>query len=156
MALILRLILVLLKGVVLGCKKSDQSAYEKQKAEELAGINNQAYQTLLDDDLRMTHLLDLEELLPEEGKAQLPQAFLMAMMDINEALMELEFESTPEKKSALHQELENLSAELKESVLQTMQQWDAGELVDLQPVVEYHMKKRYVRRLLANLEKLDS
>ena len=34
MALILRLILVLLKGVVLGCKKSDRSAYEKQKAEE--------------------------------------------------------------------------------------------------------------------------
>ena len=80
----------------------------------------------------------------------------MEMMDINEALMELEFESTPEKKSALHQELENLSAELKESVLRTMEQWDAGELVDLQPVVEYHLKKRYVRRLLANLEKLDS
>ena len=34
MALILRLILVLLKGVVLGCKISDRSSYSKQKAEE--------------------------------------------------------------------------------------------------------------------------
>lgn len=129
---------------------------EKQKAEELAGINNQAYQTLLDDDLRMTHLLDLEELLPEEGKPQLPQAFLMEMMDVNESLMELEFDPSEEKKNALHQELVNLSAELKKEVLPVMERWDAGELVDLQPVVEYDMKKRYVRRLLANLEKLNS
>ena len=34
MALVLRLILVLLKGVVLGCKNSDRSSYNKQKAEE--------------------------------------------------------------------------------------------------------------------------
>ena len=65
---------------------------EKQKAEELAGINNQAYQTLRDDDKRLAHLLDLEDKLPEEGQAQLPQEFLMEMMDFNEALMDLEFE----------------------------------------------------------------
>ena len=34
MALVLRLILVLLKGVVLGCKNSDRSSYNKQRAEE--------------------------------------------------------------------------------------------------------------------------
>ena len=44
MALVLRLILVLLKGVVLGCKQSDRSTYMKQKAEEgsytIANRNN--------------------------------------------------------------------------------------------------------------------
>ena len=34
MALVLRLILVLLKGVILGCKNSDRSSYNKQRAEE--------------------------------------------------------------------------------------------------------------------------
>ncbi len=129
---------------------------EKQKAEELAGINNQAYQTLLDDDLRMAHLLSLEEVLPEEGKAQLPQAFLMEMMEVNETLMELEFDPSPEKKEALHKELEELAQQMKSAVQPVMEQWDAGEPVDLQPVVDYYMKKKYVRRLKSNLEKLGS
>ncbi len=131
-------------------------AGEKQKAEELAGINNQAYQTLLDEDLRLAHLLGLEEVLPEEGKAQLPQEFLMEMMEVNEALMELEMAPDEEKKSTLQRELDELGEGLKSAVLPVMEKWDSGEQVDLQPVVDYYMKKRYVRRLKTNLEKIGS
>jgi molecular chaperone HscB len=129
---------------------------EKQKAEELAGINNQAYQTLLDEDLRLAHLLDLEDVLPEEGKAQLPQAFLMDMMEVNEALMELEFDPSAEKKESLRKELDELDEQMKAVARPVMERWDMGESVDLQPVVDYYMKKRYVRRLQSNLEKMSS
>ncbi|HRW75007.1 MAG: co-chaperone Hsc20 [Lewinellaceae bacterium] len=129
---------------------------EKQKAEELAGINNQAYQTLRDDDKRLAHLLDLEDKLPEEGQAQLPQEFLMEMMDFNEALMDLEFEPDPDKIAGLDDALDQLAGELKAEVLPVMEGFDRNEPVDLQPVVDYYLKKRYVHRLKANLAKLGS
>ncbi|MCF8237257.1 MAG: hypothetical protein K9I85_03815 [Saprospiraceae bacterium] len=129
---------------------------EKQKAEELAGINNQAYQTLLDEDQRMAHLLGLEEVLPEEGKAQLSQEFLMEMMEVNEALMELEFEPSVEKKESLSKELQELDERMKAVARPVMEQWDNGEHVDLQPVVDYYMKNRYVHRLQSNLEKMTT
>lgn len=129
---------------------------EKQKAEELAGINNQAYQILKDEDKRLAHLLDLEDQLPEEGQAQLPQAFLMEMMDFNEALMELEFEPDPDKISGLHTELDQLAEHMKDEVIPVMESFDRNEAVDLQPVVDYYLKKRYIQRLKANLAKLGS
>ena len=45
-----------------------------------------------DPDLRMRYILELEGSLGEEGQNQIPQDFLMEMMEINEALMELEFD----------------------------------------------------------------
>lgn len=129
---------------------------EKQKAEELAGLNNQAYQTLLDDDKRLAHLLDLEDKLPEEGQAQLPQAFLMEMMEFNEALMELEFEPDPEQIARMDTELDRLAGQLLADVIPVMEGFDRNEQVDLQLVVDYYLKKRYIRRLKTNLSKLGS
>ena len=72
---------------------------EEKQAEilELSTLNNQAYKTLSDFDKRMKYILDLKEILAEEGQNQLPQSFLMEMMDINEVLMELEFDFDTQK-----------------------------------------------------------
>lgn len=129
-------------------------AGEKQKAEELAGINNQAYQTLQDEDLRLAHLLALEDALPDEGKARLPQEFLMDMMEINESLMELNMDPSEEKRVLLESALIELEDRLRSAVIPVMQAWDSGEQIDLQPVVTYYLKKRYVHRLKSNLDKL--
>ena len=62
---------------------------------ELSTLNNEAYKTLSDFDKRMKYILEIKAVLDEEGKNQIPQDFLMEMMDINEQLMELEFDFDP-------------------------------------------------------------
>ena len=61
---------------------------EEKQAEilQLSSLNNEAYQTLSNFDRRMKYVLDLKGVLAEEGQNQIPQAFLMEMMEINEGL----------------------------------------------------------------------
>ncbi|MBC7913140.1 MAG: Fe-S protein assembly co-chaperone HscB, partial [Pyrinomonadaceae bacterium] len=60
---------------------------------ELSTINNQAYQILSNPTKRIEYILQLHGHAIEGEKYQLPQEFLMEMMEVNEALMELEFDS---------------------------------------------------------------
>ncbi|MEY5068981.1 MAG: Fe-S protein assembly co-chaperone HscB, partial [Bacteroidota bacterium] len=46
-----------------------------------------------DPSKRIAYILELKGLLTEDESYQLPQDFLMEMMEVNEALMELEFDS---------------------------------------------------------------
>lgn len=59
---------------------------------EKATLNNKAYQVLSDPSRRIPYVLELKGLLAEGEAYQLPQDFLLEMMEVNEALMELEFE----------------------------------------------------------------
>jgi len=67
----------------------------EEKQEEvllLSTMNNKAYQVLTDPQKRLHYILDIKGLIQEGENYVLPQAFLMDMMDVNEALMDLEFE----------------------------------------------------------------
>ena len=67
----------------------------EEKQEEvllLSTMNNKAYQVLSDPQKRLHYILDIKGLIQEGENYVLPQAFLMDMMDVNEALMDLEFE----------------------------------------------------------------
>ena len=67
---------------------------EKQAwAMENATINNAAFTTLSDPDKRIRYILELKGLLSDESQQPaLPPAFLMEMMDINEAIMDLQMD----------------------------------------------------------------
>ena len=128
---------------------------EKQKAEELAGINNQAYKTLSNFDARMRYVLELKGLMPEEGQSSLPQAFLMEMMDVNEQLMELEFDFDPERYADVLREVGRREQELLAEVTSVLEAFDSSPIgnIDLQPVVDYYFKKKYLLRIRENLGK---
>lgn len=133
-------------------------ADEAQQAEmlELSTLNNEAFKTLSDLDRRIRYMLEWKGLLGDEHQQPaLPQDFLMEMMDINESLMELEFEPDPAR---------------YEQVLSTVKALEANLLVDVQPILEdytdsdsntdsllvvrdYFLKKRYLLRILENLSK---
>lgn len=69
---------------------------EKQKEIlELSTLNNKAYQVLSNPLKRIEYILQLNDLMAEGDKYQLPQDFLMEMMDVNEALMEQQFDADP-------------------------------------------------------------
>ena len=68
------------------------SAEKQQEILELSTVNTKAFQILSNSKKRVEHILQLNNQIAEGDKYQLPQSFLMEMMEVNETLMELEFE----------------------------------------------------------------
>jgi molecular chaperone HscB len=71
----------------------NESQQKQDEILQLSTLNNKAYHVLSHPLRRIEYVLELHNLITEGDKYQLPQDFLMEMMDINEALMEMEFES---------------------------------------------------------------
>lgn len=71
---------------------ANESEEKQLEILELSTQINKAYQVLADLQKRIEYVLTLNQLLSDEGKYQLPQDFLMEMMEVNEALMELDLE----------------------------------------------------------------
>ena len=59
---------------------------------ELSTVNNKAYQVLSDPQKRLHYILELKGVFKEGENYLLPQTFLMEMMEVNEDLMDLQFE----------------------------------------------------------------
>lgn len=128
---------------------------EDKQAEvlEQSTLNNQAYKTLSDRDARLKYFLDVKGALAEEGQNQVPQDFLMEMMEINEALMELEFEDDPlvrEKVTSLVNELEDRLEDEVADLLEDYRDEEATE-TDLEKLKNYYLKRRYLVRIRENL-----
>ena len=104
---------------------------------------------------KMRYVLQIKGLLGEEEQAaKLPQDFLMDMMDINEQLMELEFDFDAERYQDMLKSLEALENGLEANVKPILDQYsDPGNSADLEIVKEYFLKKRYLLRIRENLSK---
>ena len=132
---------------------------EEKQAEilELATQNNNAYRTLSNIDTRMRYVLELKDVLDEEGKAKVPQEFLMEMMEINELLMELQFDFDQLAYTNAVIKIEQFDKNLFEQirpVLENYKDEDATE-EELLKVKDYYLKKRYLLRLRENLSNFD-
>lgn len=85
----------------------------EEKQEEILNLStqiNKAYNTLSNQQKLVEYILTLFQLLADGDKYALPQTFLMEMMEVNEVLMELEFEaniSTLQKVNTQVKGLEN-------------------------------------------------
>jgi molecular chaperone HscB len=91
----------------------------EEKQEEvllLSTMNNKAYQVLTDPQKRLFYILDLKGLIQEGENYVLPQAFLMEMMEVNEALMDLEFEPDAAKLLSVRMEVDAIEKALFEEL----------------------------------------
>jgi molecular chaperone HscB len=130
------------------------SEARQQEALHLSSINNRAYEVLSDFYLRMQHLLQLRGLLPQEGgNTELPKAFLLDMMDINEALMELEMDPNPQAVTDLTRQVTNLEQSFYQEVQKTIEHYDHAHTSpeELEPVKIFFLKKRYLLRIMEKL-----
>lgn len=125
---------------------------------EMSTLNNEAYKTLSDFDKRMKYILEIKGTLAEEGKNQIPQDFLMEMMDINENLMELEFDFDAGKFNQVKEELKTLESNLLNTVQPHLEKFDEKNPneTELIEVKNYYLKKRYLLRIHENLNKFAS
>ncbi len=121
-----------------------------------ASYNNLAYKTLKDFDPRLRYVLDLYGFLPEEGKATVPQEFLMEMMDFNESIMELEMDYDSDQAREILDKLEDLDQTLKSDIKEILDLNDVSKLETSQweALRDYYLKKRYLWRLGENIDKL--
>lgn len=133
-------------------------ATQQAEALELTTLNNNAYKTLKKFDKRVHYILDMNDLVTEGEKHTLSPAFLGEMMEVNEALMELEFEPDTEKLKATKNEVLVWEAQIKEELKNLGDSFDASASEEekskiLQQVKEAYHKSKYILRLKETLHK---
>lgn len=87
---------------------------EEKQAEilELSTVNNKAYQVLSNPLKRIEYILGMHGMIAEGDKYVLPQNFLMEMMDVNEALMDLQMEPDQARLMQVKGEVDHFEAGL--------------------------------------------
>jgi molecular chaperone HscB len=122
---------------------------EQSEALDRSAELNKAYKTLNNEDETIRYLLQLNGLLAEEDKTQLPQAFLMEMLEVNEELADANH-SDPEEKDKVVRKLESIRKEIYEPVQDIMESdQKAISQEELLRLKDYYLKKKYLKRLAA-------
>lgn len=121
---------------------------------ERSTLNNEAFQTLRDPNRRIHYLLKLFGLLAEEGEQEkMPQDFLLEVMEINEQLMELEFEFDASQYERVKALVQNLEDGLDQKIQPVLNSWTPEQEKILEQVRDFYFKKRYLLRIKENMSK---
>ena len=129
---------------------------EKQaEALEMSTLNNTAYKVLSNFDKRLKYFLDIRKVLNEEGQNKLPQEFLMEMMEVNESLMELQFDFDQDSYEGLLGAIASSKAS-ETALISSLLPKSSDEMTedDLSTLKNYYLKSKYLIRLEQNLRKL--
>ena len=132
-----------------------ESEEAQAKILELSTLNTQAYKTLSDGERRMKYVLELTGTMGEEGQTKLPQDFLGEMMDINEAIMELEFDPDEEAIERVRKDVQEIDNQLIIAINPVLNSYKHGEssTIELEKIKIFFLKKRYLFRIFENLSK---
>jgi molecular chaperone HscB len=117
--------------------------HEQQEALEISSQLNKALQTFKNEDQTIKYVLQLKGLLEEEEKYQLPPAFLMEMMELNEELSTGSAKQIQELVTALYNEVAPIIENFNDATATTP---------GLLKLKEYYFKKKYLQRILDRLE----
>lgn len=125
---------------------------------ELSTLNNKAYKVLKNADARMKYILDEKGMYGKEGENKLPQEFLMEMMDINEEIMELQFDFNPSAYEKVMGQVDNFEKGLHDEVSDILENWtvETGNDEDLKKVKNFYLKKKYLLRIKENVSTFAS
>ncbi len=131
---------------------------KQQEILELSTQNNKAFQVLSDFDKRLEHILQLHQLIAEGEKYQLPQSFLMEMMEVNEVLMEMEFEPDPAVLSNTAKVVETIEDDIRQElkVLTVSFDQDADQAEKqsiLLKIKDLYYRQKYLLRIRESLNR---
>ncbi len=128
---------------------------DQQKLLELASQLNSAYTTLQDAELRLDYLLHLKQIVVNDEKYALPPAFLMEMMELNEALADAEAENNASAIQSCSTTIEMHEKQLSEDILALLQGINEAAVA---PEVEKKLHLLYYQRkyLLRIKQKLNT
>ena len=133
------------------------SPEKQQEILQLSTLNTNAYRILSNPDQRMQYILQQHGMLEEGKNNELPADFLMEMMELNEQIMELEFEFDPEAFQKVSQASTGLLATLDADILPVLQRYPHLDGVTKQAALDevkiYYLKKKYLLRIQESLSK---
>ncbi len=122
---------------------TNATEYEQEQALEISSQLNKALKVLKNEDQTIKYVLQLKGLLEDEEKYQLPPAFLMEMMELNEELSADSVKQIEEMEAALYQEVAPIIENYNDATASN---------ADLLTLKEYYYKKKYLQRILDRLE----
>ena len=135
----------------------NESEEKQQEILELSTLNNKAYQVLSNPLKRIEYILQLNNLMTEGDKYQLPQDFLMDMMDVNEALMEQEFDADPMVVDKIKNQVTDIEKSLFEELKQYTDIFDKEPKQDhestLLKIKDIWYRQKYLLRIRDSLNK---
>jgi len=135
----------------------NESVEKQAEVLELSTVNNKAYQVLSDPQKRLHYVLELKGLLKEGENYVLPQSFLMEMMDINEALMDLQFDPDPVKLASLKDDVNGVEKGLSDEILSLITSFEGQTSVEqdktLIAIKDLYYRTKYLLRLKESIAK---
>ncbi|MBG6236303.1 molecular chaperone HscB [Pedobacter sp. CAN_A7] len=135
----------------------NESAEKQEEVLLMSTMNNKAYQVLTDPQKRLHYILELKGLIQEGENYVLPQSFLMDMMEVNEALMDLEFEPDAAKLLEVRMSVDEIEKGLFDelSVLTTGFEAlpEAEQQESLLKIKDIYYRNKYLLRIGETLSK---
>ncbi|GGK72029.1 iron-sulfur cluster co-chaperone HscB C-terminal domain-containing protein [Rufibacter glacialis] len=133
---------------------------KQQEILEKSTLNTNAYKTLSHFDRRMQYILEQHGLLEEGGQNDLPQDFLMEMMELNEQLMDLKMEPDKLQFKIVSDQTHEIEGALKAHIWPVLQTYENlppdAQAEALKEVKNYYLKQRYLLRIKESLNKFAS
>jgi molecular chaperone HscB len=127
--------------------------HENDQAEalEVSSEVNRAFKVFSDNDETIKYVLQSKGLLEEEEKYNLPSAFLMEMMELNEQLMEAKMENDAESLRKVKTSIASIEEQIYKPVQSVIEGYDeeVTTTAELLQVKDYYYKKKYLKRILA-------
>lgn len=128
------------------------STEEQDEALRLSAVNNTAYNTLRNEDALLEYILRLEEVLVEGQTPALDQMFLMEMMDINEAVMDVQMSEDAAGAESVLKQIASIESDIYTEAEAEMEAYNAAnEEQKLEKVLQFYLKKKYLLRIKDNL-----
>lgn len=122
---------------------------------ELSTLNTNAYKTLSNFEARLAYILAQHHLVGEGTKNDLPPIFLMEVMELNEQLMELEFEFDPASVAVLQKGFTDLWNGLELKTKPLLERYEhlseTEKTAALEQIKNYYLKRKYLLRIKETL-----
>ena len=118
-----------------------------------SGQINDAYKILSDDNSRTKYILEHYQLMSEVDNLALDSSFLGEMMEINEAIFDLEMDFDQNRLLKIKEMVKSIESELKTKVEKDIDDFEnqINTIKALENIKEYYLKSKYLLRISENL-----
>lgn len=138
----------------------NESEEKQEEVLELSTVNNKAYQVLSDPQKRLHYILELKGQLTEGENYKLPQDFLMEMMDVNESLMDLQFDPDAERLASVKVEVDVIEKGLSDKIATLTASFESedadGQIRLLIAIKDLYYRNKYLYRIRESINKAES
>jgi molecular chaperone HscB len=135
-----------------------ESQEKQEEVLERSTINNKAFQVLKDPAKVLQYVLELKGVITEGEHYVLPQSFLMDMMEVNEIIMDLQFDANEGKLLKVKEDITEkehfLNNELAQSTAHFDTQNETEQKESLIKIKDIYYRNKYIQRLKESLSKL--